>query len=61
MEFDIAGPPPTNYGIFHNFFFLNEGFPYSYYFFKSITFQKCILMKKTTPTISFLMQKQIMN
>ena len=28
MEFDIADPPPTNYGIFHIFFFLNEGFPY---------------------------------
>ena len=27
MEFDIADPP-TNYGIFHNFFFLNEGFLY---------------------------------
>ena len=27
MEFDIADPPPTNYGKFHNFFyFLNEGF-----------------------------------
>ena len=23
----LTPPPPTNYGIFHNFFFLNEGFP----------------------------------